>query len=174
MKKLLFLLLPLFILTSCGSTFEILSERTNTIKLERGKNILITTALDGFYEDVEYKNSGLETTNALRSKLRPYAKLIDIAPTTSFKFIDKTILLDYDYVFVPELFLWEDRATNMNFRPDKMILSLTVYDNTGNILNNIVIKGISSKIAMSTNDPIELINEALVTHLNTLFVSKEK
>jgi hypothetical protein len=170
MRKIILLFLPLILFISCGSTFEITQERTNSLKMERGKNILVTTAHNGFYEDIEYKNSGEKTTNAVRNKLRPYAKTIDIAPTALFKFIDKQILLDYDYVIVPEIFLWEDRATNMNFKPDKLILGLTVYDSTGNILNYIEVKGESTKVEMSTNDPIDLVNKALTIYIRNLFI----
>lgn len=169
MKKIFFILLPLLLLTSCGSTFELLNGKSSSIKMERNKAILITTADNGYYGDKEYGGSGRNTTNTLRTKIIPYASVVDISPERNFKHVDKDDLLNYDYVIVPELYQWEDRATNMNFMPDKVILGLTVYDNTGVMLNHIEIKGESTKVTMANNDPIELVEEGLDIYIRQLF-----
>ncbi len=170
MKKLLFILFfPLIVFTSCTSTFELINGKSGAILMERDKDILLATAKNGYYEDKEYKLSGKKTTESMRNKLRRYASSVDITDKSSFKKIDKEILLDYDYVVVPEIYHWEDRATNMNFLPDKVIFGITVYDNTGVLLNHIEIKGQSTTTTFSNNDPIELVNEGLDTYIRKLF-----
>jgi hypothetical protein len=169
MKRLLLILLPLFLFVSCDSTYELINHKNNSIKMERDKDILVTTASNGFYENIEYKGSGDKTTQAIKNKLRPYAASVDISPADSFKKINADDLLNYDYIISPVLYHWEDRATNMNFMPDKLILGLTVYDNTGNIINYIEIKGESTKVTFANNDPIDLVNEALDMYIRQLF-----
>ena len=169
MKRLLFILLPLLLLTSCDSTYELINQKNNSIKMDRDKAILVTTAKNGFYENKEYKKSGEKTTASLQAKLRPYASSVDVTPVNSFSKIDKDELLNYDYIISPDIYHWEDRATNMNYMPDKIILGITVYDNTGNILNYIEIKGESTKVTFANNDPIELVNEALDMYIRKLF-----
>lgn len=137
--------------------------------MDRDKAILVTTARDGFYEDMEYKGSGEKTTQSIKNKLRPYAASVEITPANSFKSINADDLLNYDYIISPEIYHWEDRATNMNFMPDKLILGLTIYDNTGNIINYLEIKGESTKVTMANNDPIELVNEGLDRYIRQLF-----
>ena len=172
MKKSLLILISLFtllFLTSCDSTYELITEKSNAIKMDRDKVILVTTARNGFFENKEYKHSGEKTTNSLSNKLRPYAASVEITPANSFKAIKQDQLLQCDYIVQPELFHWEDRATNINYMPDKVILGLTVYDNTGNVLNYLEIRGESTKATISNNDPIDLINEALDIYIRQLF-----
>lgn len=172
MKKLLLILIsliPLLLLTACDSTFQLIPQNGNTIKMARNKEILITTAENGYYKNKENKTSGKKTTRALETKIRPYTSRVNVTPITSFSKIDSDVLLKYDYVVCPELYHWEDRATCLSFMPDKIILGLTVYDNTGNVLNHIEIKGESTKATGVFNDPIDLIDEALDIYIRQLF-----
>lgn len=172
MKKSLLILISLFtllFLTSCDSTFELIPQNSKAIKMTRNKAVLITTANNGYYKTKQYRSSGKKTTRALETKLYPYASTVSVSPETSFSKIDRNTLLDYDYVISPELYHWEDRATCLSFMPDKIILGLTVYDNTGNILNHIEIKGESTKATGVFNDPIDLIDEALDIYIRQLF-----
>ena len=172
MKKLLLILislLPLVLFTGCDSTFQLIPQNGNTIKMARNKEILITTAENGYYKNKEYKTSGQKTTRTLEKKIRPYSSRVNVTPIKSFSKIDREVLLKYDYIVCPELYHWEDRATSLTFMPDKIILGLTVYDNTGNILNHIEIKGESTKVTELFNDPIDLIDEALDIYIRQLF-----
>lgn len=169
MKKIILILLPLLFLTACDSTYELINDKPNSIKMERDKAILVTTAENGYFENKEYKQSGKKTTQAISTKLRRYASTVSITQSKTFKKIDTDILLDYDYVIVPEIYHWEDRATNMNFMPDKIVLGITVYDNTGFMLNHIEIKGESTKVTFANNDPIDLVNESLDIYIRKLF-----
>ena len=112
---------------------------------------------------------GIKTTKALVSRLHPFAAKVDISAANNFKAINQADLSNYDYIISPEIYHWEDRATNMSYLPDKMILGLTIYDNTGNVINYLEIKGESTKVTMASNDPIELVNEALDLFIRSLF-----
>lgn len=169
MKKLLFILLSLFLLTSCSSTFQLIQSNKTSIKMELDRDILVTTCKNGFFEDTEYTDSGIKTTKAVENKLRRYANTVTVISETSFSKIDKQQLLTCNYVIIPELYLWEDRATSWSGKPDKMMLGLTVYDNTGTKLNHIEIKGESTSMTLDDNDPIELVNEALDMYIRTIF-----
>lgn len=169
MKKLLLILLPILLLIACDSTYQLLPHNGNTIKMERGKSVLLTTVANGYYKDKEYKRSGKKTADVLTKKLRPYVDSLDTTPAKSFSKIDSNVLLDYDYIICPEIYHWEDRATSFSSLPDKIILGITVYDNTGNVLNHIEIKAESSRVEFFANDPIDLIDEALDMYIRQLF-----
>lgn len=172
MKKIIYIITVLFttfLLFSCDSTFELLAQKEKSIKMDLHKDIIVTTCRNGFYNDKEYKKSGKKTTSAIYNKLRPYASTVTITEEDSFGKISKDKLLNCDYVIVPDLFLWEDRATSISFLPDKMIIALSVYDNTGNMINRIEIKGESTKATVATNDPIDLVNEAMDMYIRQLF-----
>lgn len=169
MRKLVLLFIPLLFLTACDSTYELINQKPSAIKMERDKDILVTTAENGYFENKEYKNSGKKTTTTIVNKLRRYASIVEVTEANSYKKINNDDLLKYNYVIVPELYHWEDRATNMNFMPDKIVLGITVYDNTGMMLNHVEVKGESTKVTMANNDPIDLINEALDIYIRQLF-----
>lgn len=172
MKKLFFIftiLIAGLLFTSCKSTIELLNKKQDSVKMERFKAILVLTAENGFYKDDEYRFSGAATTKSVKNKLRPYGSVVDITSLSSYKQLDSNLLSQYDYVIFPELFHWEDRFTGLNFKPDKVTLALTVFDNNSHVLNYIEIKGTSQKATLDFNDPIELVDKALDIYVPQLF-----
>ena len=174
MKRLFFItiIFSCLLITSCKSNIELLSGKQDAIKMERFKSILLLSAENGFYKDSEYRNSGSTTTKSIKNKLRSYTSSVDISPFSSYKQVDSDTLSKYDYVILPELFLWEDRVTWLNFKPDKVILALTIYDNSNHIMNYLEIKGVGKKATLDFNDPIELVDKALDIYLPELFTAK--
>ena len=88
---------------------------------------------------------------------------------TKFKDLEGKDLSKYDYIFVPVITHWEDRATAWSDMPDKLSYSLFIYNNDGSMLTSVDIDAQSASLTMTSNDPSDLIEPSLQQYFSKAF-----
>lgn len=170
MKKILFGILLVIIFVSCTSTYKYDFNNPSEEILEINKNIAITVSEDGAYGNDVYTGSGRKVSNTIRIELKKYTTNIEILKDkVSLKDLSDQESYGYDYIIVPEIIHWEDRATAWSGIPDKVEISIEIFDENRNLLKSAILSGKSSTMTLSANDPSELLEKPIEEFLKSVF-----
>lgn len=172
MTKYLLAFLSVVFFIGCTSTYKYdFDENTDT--LEKDKNIAISVSDDGYYGSDVYAGSGRTLSNEIKLALKPYAsRAIILRNTTTLDDFSNEEIEKYDYIIIPEIIHWEDRATAWSGIPDKVEISIEIYDSKRELLKSATIQGKSSSVTLSTNDPSELLKKPLEAFFKNTFVNE--
>ena len=171
MKKLFCLLIAAVLFISCSSTYKYDYDNPIDDVLEQNTDIAITVSEDGFYGDDIYTGSGKILSNVVKQELKPYtAKATVLKNKESLDEITNEELEKYDYIVIPEILHWEDRATAWSGRPDKVKVSIEIYNSKKELLKSAVLEGKSASMTLASNDPSELLEKPLSIFFKSVFV----
>ena len=163
-------LLCMSLCVSCSSVYNIVSLDNNVHFLVKGSNVLVLTSEDGVYGSEVYKGSGLQLSRKIQSVLTEYQCYTQIDLDNSrFKDLEGRDLSEHDYIIVPIITHWEDRATSWSGIPDRISFSLFIYNNEGSLLTSTDIESKSAAMTFVNNDPSELIVPSLQKYFSKAF-----
>ena len=134
---------------------------------------LIVTPEIGRYGDIDYPTSGVDVLTALIKELKIYSQSITtITIPVTIENIRDEDLQNYDYVFIPEILHWEDRATEWSFRPDRIEVRFDIYNNQREMVNSYLITGRGAYVEWSRKQPKSLLRKPIRDMLETFFGGK--
>lgn len=165
----LLFLLAAFLMSGCTASYQSEFLRPQA-SMQPQKRILIVTPPFGTFEDIDYPASGTEVATALAKEMEKYSQQISIIPTP-VKITDlRDEDLQYnDYVFIPEILHWEDRATGWSFRPDRIEIRFDIYNSQRELVNSYLITGRSAYVVWVSRQPNSLLKEPIRDMLKTFF-----
>lgn len=132
--------------------------------------VLIVTPENGSYGTEYYPTSGNDVVQVLTKELRNYTTNISVIPrTVRIEQIYEEDLQNVDYIIIPEILHWEDRATGWSFRPDRIEVRFDIYDNQRQLVNSVSIKGKSANIVWVQKAPNSLLPKPIRRLLRELF-----
>lgn len=170
MKKILITFFTVFLFTGCQSTYKYDINNPSKNALEKEKAMAIAVSEDGFYGSDIYNGSGRALSNAIRQHLKKYtSNAIILKKNETLKDFSDSEILEYDYIVIPEILHWEDRATAWSGLPDKIEVSVEIYDNKRNLLKSAILSGKSASMTLGSTDPVELLEEPLSTFFKSVF-----
>ena len=170
MKKIIFLFFITLLFISCTSTYKYDINNPSKEILEKNKEIAVSVSEDGSYGSDIYNGSGRTLSNTIRQQLKKYSSNVVILKNneTLKDFTDEEIK-NYDYIVIPEILHWEDRATAWSGLPDKIEVSIEIYDSKRNLLKSAILSGKSASMTLGSTDPSELLEEPLSTFFKSVF-----
>ena len=158
------------ILVSCSSVYDVTSTDNQTHFLRKGSKVLVLTSEDGAYGSEIYKGSGLKLSRKIQSVLADYQCNTQIDLDNSrYKDLEGKDLSNYDYIIVPIITHWEDRATAWSGIPDRVSFSMFIYNNDGTLITSTDIESKSAAATFLNNDPSELIVPSLQKYFSKAF-----
>ena len=170
LKKLILLFIPQLFFTSCLSTYRYNYDNPQNEPLISNKKIAISVSQDGYYGDDVYKGSGLEVSNAIKEELNKYShKTLILRKKQSLNDFSITELSEYDYIIIPQILHWEDRATAWSGKPDKIEVYIDIYNSQKQLLKSGSFYGESAKSTLLSNDPSVLIQKPIKIFFETVF-----
>ena len=127
--------LPAFFMIGCASSYKHSELQTQTKKLDSSIGVVISIPEDGWYENTQYHNSGQMTalmpSNAIKSAFSKHAKRVDIInECIKEECLEQINNGKYGYYVKPVILHWEERATEWSGKPDRIEISLVVFDTT--------------------------------------------
>ena len=137
------LFLLAFIISGCTSTYTQTTLSEPTVTLQSGKVVVIAIPVNGSYEGKEYSGSGRSTALAVRAAFAKFASETSIImECQTLSCLTEKAGTSTDYLVVPEILHWEDRATEWSGIKDKLEIKLSVYDaRTGKELAATILTG---------------------------------
>ena len=114
-------------------------DKTMFFKVEKNKEIAVSVSEDGSYGSDIYNGSGRTLSKTIRQQLKEYSSNVVVLKNneTLNDFTDEEIK-NYDYIVIPEILHWEDRATAWSGIPDKIEVSIEIYDSKRNLLKSAI------------------------------------
>lgn len=138
--------------------------------MKAGASVLIVTPENGSYGTEYYPTSGNDVVQILTKEMARYTTNISVIPThVSIDQVHEDDLQDVDYVIIPEILHWEDRATGWSFRPDRIEVRFDIYDNQRQLINSVDIKGKSANVVWVQKAPNSLLPKPIRLLLRDLF-----
>ena len=172
MKKIISTLLlftAAILMNGCTASYQ--SEfMTPQTYMQNQASILIVTPENGRYETIEYPSSGIDVASTLAQELGKYSSKIATIPTpVTINDIGDDVLQQYNYVFIPQILHWEDRATGWSFRPDRIEILFEIYNNKRELIDAYRIKGRSAYVVWVSKQPKSLLPRPIRTMCEDLF-----
>ena len=165
----LFALSVAFLMSGCTASYQGDFLRPQ-VAMQPQTRILIVTPENGQYGDDEYLTSGDDVTKALAKEMETYSKQISVIPTTvKIEDIRDEDLQNNDYIFIPQILHWEDRATGWSFRPDRIKVNFNIYNSNRELVNSYLITGRSAYIVWVSRQPNSLLKKPIRDMLESFF-----
>lgn len=164
-------LVSIALLSACASTYKQEPVLTPSVKLERGKAVLIATPKNGSYGKIEYSASGQQTAAVIHAAFVRYSNDVTVSRDCS----DLSCLQGsgdqrYDYFVVPQILHWEDRNTEWSGLPDQIEVKIEISDaRRHKEISSIVISGKSKWATFGGDHPQDLLPEPIKQYINGLY-----
>ena len=153
----------------CTSTYNSTTVQPATAKLQRGKSIAIATPANGSYDGQIYASSGESTAAAVHTAFSHYGSA-KIIPSCDVIACLRETANAADYLVVPEILHWEDRATEWSGIKDKIEVKLSVYQgNADDLLASATLNGKSKWATFGGDHPQDLLPEPIAHYVGSLF-----
>lgn len=163
--RLLFAIAVLVVLSGCTS-YQQQDLAEPTAKLERGGTVAISTPADGRYGNTIYPASGLTVANAIKAAFAYHSHSTAVVDCQAIACLEEVAA---DYLVVPEILHWEDRATEWSGRPDRIKVKIAVFDAAGQELASSIISGRSRRVTFGRDHPQNLLPEPVGKFVNALY-----
>lgn len=156
---------------SCTSTYRLTALSDPGNALEPGRSVAIASPTNGSYGGKEYAGSSQSTAIAVRAAFARHAREVTIVNGCDrLDCLMEQAGRDADYLVVPEILQWEDRATEWSGIKDKLEIKLSIYDaKTGNQLGASTLAGNSKWLTFGGDHPQDLLPELIGRYVESLF-----
>ncbi len=171
-------LIPLVLIallaSGCASTYRHSINRELENKLNKEEGVLISIPNNGWYGNTEYAGSGRMTAYAIRSAFAKHTSVVDLTSDChGIECLKSINAQKYGYYVKPEIFHWEDRATEWSGKPDRIEVQVIIYDTkTRKELANTSITGESKWGTFGGDHPQDLLAEPIKNYVNSLYSKK--
>jgi len=166
----LLLIASILLFTGCSASYqnEFMNQQSNHTYAP--SRILLITPENGTYEDIDYPTSGDDVIFALKKELSRYTPVIGVIPNPiPIENIEEQVLEQTDYIILPKILHWEDRATGWSFRPDRIEILFEIYNNKRELIDAYRIKGRSAYVVWVSKQPKSLLPRPIRTMCEDLF-----
>lgn len=166
-------ILTLVLLSACSASYQLVRPDNDPIvKLSPERSFLVISPEGGSYGSRFYQSSGKMTADAVAESFSKYAARVDISEGHKGEVDPRELGRDggYDYVVVPKITRWEDRATEWSGKPDRITILISVYDVAGgSTVNSAVLHGKSKWATFGGDHPQDLLPKLLGEYAKSLF-----
>jgi hypothetical protein len=160
--KAIYIIGLLAFITGCTSYDTQITKPLPT-KLNKDYPVKIYLPENGRYDQINYKNSGQMTADALKTAFKYHASNVTIVTNTMQPGTEA-------YFIKPELLHWEDRATEWSGRRDHITIQITIFDEkTKTLKTSTIIRGASSWFTFGGDHPQDLLQKPINDYVNTLY-----
>ena len=170
------ILIPLILTTLSGcytAKHSVDSQAVESaLQLSKESTIYVSIPADGQFETKVYPNSGMMTATAFHSALVKNANKVVVGK--KYEDQDQALIsarsASANYLLVPIILHWEDRATEWSGKPDRLEFTAIVIEvSTGQELDRAVLKGSSSWFTMGGDHPQDMLAGPIGEYVSSLF-----
>lgn len=142
------------------------------IVLQRGSSILVGVPGDGSYGHQHYHGSGQTTATELSTALFAHTRNVTIerAAESRDEYVEKAREEGVQYLILPTIAHWEERATEWSGRPDRITIRLDLIEvDSGRVLDTTTVSGKSRWFTFGGDHPQDLLAVPLSRYASRLF-----
>jgi hypothetical protein len=153
--RVLFAIVALMAASGCISSQKVTSSASP--RIPGGASLSIAVPEDGSYDGEVYLGSSRAVAVGLKAALIRHFPRTEIAENRGA-----------DYTIKPTILHWEDRATEWSGRPDRISISLQLYDRRGVTLDATVVEAKSSYWTLGGDHPEKLLQGLFANYAKAL------
>lgn len=160
------------IVSGCTSTYESTSAVRTISKLKADASTYVALPEDGRFEKIPYPGSGRKTALVVCEAFSKHLIKAELAPEVLpyEQNLQRAKSGSFDYLIVPTILHWEDRATEWSGRLDRIQIEIrTVNVPTSETLAIESIKGKSKWATFGGDVPEDLLKVPINSYVDTLF-----
>lgn len=170
--KFLLVAFMLLLLSACADRHQLMRIGGNRTKLDPSGVVYVSVPRDGQYGQTTYHGSEQNTAQIVVLAISQYAKRVEGGHGYQ-EFdaaLDSAKKLNVQYLVVPTIWEWEDRATEWSGIPDKASVRLMVVDvATRTTLDSALIKGKSGLATFGGDHPQDLLPKPVGEYISYLY-----
>ena len=170
--KTIFIVLAIAVLSSCADTTQLTKSGNESFKLVTENRIYVSVPTDGRYGNKTYHGSGANVSQIIMSSFSKYAPGIESGNT----FQTREQALAYaknsssDFLILPTILEWEDRATEWSGIPDKVSIKIAlIHVGSGKTMSSAIIKGKSGLSTLGGDHPQDLLPEPVDEYAKSMY-----
>ena len=171
MKSILLLFVVAIFGSGCAHTYNATSV-SRTSPLKTNATALVALPEDGRFEKNVYSGSGRKAGLEVSAAFAKHLSRVDMASETGTLVQNLEFARNgkFDYLVIPQVIHWEDRATEWSGRQDKIEIEIrTVDSKTGETLTLGQVKGTSKWATFGGDVPEDLLAKPLGVYIAWLF-----
>lgn len=160
------------LLSGCADSHQWLPQQSGSTHLDRADKIYISTPFDGSYGNHTYAGSGRNTAQIIYSAFSRHSAAVTVGSSTSNleQALEGARRSGQDYVVLPTILHWEDRATEWSMIPDKVEVKIEVVQvSSGAVVGSGIAKGASGLSTLGGDHPQDLLPEPIETFVSSLY-----
>jgi hypothetical protein len=156
---------------SCSSAFVHSTTLEMDSKLDPDKGVLVAIPENGWFETIEYKESGRMTASAFQDAFARHCSKVSVAKLDSDgDDVSSVNATDFGYLIVPQILHWEDRNTEWSGKLDRIEIQLSVFDTaTKEEIANSSFIGKSKWATFGGDHPQDLLLPGLVELIDSFY-----
>lgn len=164
----------MLLLAACTARYQVdnLGGTASAAQLDRQKGVYVAVPRDGTYESKPYVGSGQIVAQAVAAAFARSAVQVHVAEARSEteEALVSARKLGAEYVVVPTIAHWEQRATEWSGRPSRMAIRISILDaKTGNQISATSIEGRSRIVSLTSTTPESLLRDPLAQYVSRLY-----
>lgn len=166
------ILILVAVLTGCADSHQWSPQQSSSTHLNRTDKVYIVTPADGEYGDRVYNGSGRNTAQILYAAFarRSATVMIGSKATNLEQALESAKRSDQDFVVVPTILHWEDRATEWSMIPDKVEVKIEVIQvSSGEVISSGIANGKSGTATFGGDHPQDLLPEPIESFVSSLY-----
>lgn len=165
------------VVAGCTSTYKSSSPVRATSKLRSDASAYVALPEDGRFESIPYPGSGRQTSLVVCEAFSKH--LVKVEPAPEILPFDQNLQRaktgSFDYLVVPKILHWEDRATEWSGKSDRIHLELRIVNVT--TAETLAVESITGKSKWATfggDSPEDLLKVPIHSHVDSLFDTPAK
>ncbi|MGH8426892.1 MAG: DUF4823 domain-containing protein [Gammaproteobacteria bacterium] len=160
------------LLSGCAG-YDLTPETTvQSTTLSRNAEACISIPEDGQYGDHTYKGSGQALAESVNRAFAPYLQTTLLKPGLEGQAatLAQSKHEGCEYLLLPQILHWEDRATEWSGKPDRIAVKLSVLStDSGEVLDAAIFHAKSSFWTLGGDHPQDLVYQPLKEYAAKLF-----
>ena len=161
-------------LISCADTTELVKGGNDAFKLHPENSIFVSVPSDGSYGGRVYAGSGRNLSQIVYSSFSKYSQNIQAGNQvqTYEEAITFSKMKHYQFLIMPSILAWEDRATEWSGRPDQVSVKIAIiHVDSGTTMGSVIINGKSGMATLGGDHPQDLLPEPIGEYAESMFRS---
>ena len=133
-------------------------------KLDRKGSVYVGVSKPGVFGAKVYQESGAQTSAEIARSLAGQMERVVIAsgPRPYADALSSARRGGFDYLIVPKIQHWEERATEWSGKPDRIRVEIFVYEvRSGALLGSVAINGVSRWATFGGDHPEDLLKQPI-------------
>ena len=160
----------MLLLVGCADSTRLIKNHSEYYTLPTNSSFYVSLPEDGIYGIKPYPGSGKMTSLIIKSSLSESSRKVAMGrKVENFELaLNSTRAGGYDYLVIPKILHWEDRATEWNFMRDKVKIKIEFVDAfSGNVESSAIIEGKSGIATLGGDHPQDLLPEPINEYLKS-------